>query len=67
MKPISREELIQDAAAAATAARQRAHAAGTFYTYMEGQRMIREYPDGRRMEVVYGESGKPTEVPYSRT
>ncbi|QDH19405.1 hypothetical protein [Saccharibacillus brassicae] len=65
MNSISVEELTQAAAFATEAARQSAHAAGTFYTYSEGQRIIRVYPDGRKMEAIYGESGKVNEIPYS--
>ncbi|MGG3471423.1 hypothetical protein ABES02_28620 [Neobacillus pocheonensis] len=46
-------------------ARERAFAAGSFISYGENGKVIREYPDGRRTEVIRDEHGNRKEIDYA--
>lgn len=50
---------------AARLAREEAHAAGVAIRYMIGEKIISEYPDGRKVEVIFDEQGNPTEIDYT--
>ena len=65
MKPISLKELEDIGRLAPDNARKSAHEAGTFFSYSENGKIIREYPDGRKTEVAYDERGHVKETPIS--
>lgn len=46
-------------------ARKRAFDAGFFISYGENGKVIREYPDGRKTEVIRDEYGNRKEVDYT--
>ncbi|WP_238558031.1 hypothetical protein [Paenibacillus shenyangensis] len=50
---------------AAKQAREEAHAAGVAFSYMIQDKVIREYPDGKKVEVTFDEQGNPTEIDYT--
>lgn len=62
---LSFEELEQAGKEAAKAARKSAKAAGTFISYGKNGKVIREYPDGHKTEVIYDGDGKVREFKYS--
>ncbi|MFD1130620.1 hypothetical protein ACFQ3J_20975 [Paenibacillus provencensis] len=50
---------------AAELAQQEARDLGLPFSYMIGDKIIQEYPDGRKMEVQRNGDGTFTETPYS--
>ena len=46
-------------------AQQEARDLGVPFSYMIGDKVIQEYPDGRKTEVRFNEDGTFTETPYS--
>ncbi|MFS0841328.1 hypothetical protein [Paenibacillus sp. 1P03SA] len=60
------EELEQVLRDATELARKKAKAAGTSLTYEKDGKMIREYADGRKMQVIFDEQGKRTEIEYDK-
>lgn len=46
-------------------ARKQAHDNGVPYSYMIGDKVIWEYPDGHKTEVHFNTDGSYTETPYS--
>lgn len=50
---------------AARQAIQEAKAAGVPFTYMIGDKVIREYPDGKKVEVTFNEQGHAKETDYA--
>lgn len=53
MEEISRQKLNQILAEATQLARDKAKASGTSLIYEENGKMIREYADGKKMQVIY--------------
>lgn len=45
-------------------AREKAFSAGSFVSYGENGKVIREYPDGRKTEITRDERGKRQEIDY---
>lgn len=64
MKRLSREELDQYGNVAAATARNAAFDAGTYYCYGKDDKVIRVYPDGRKMEVIRDGNGNQEEIKF---
>ncbi len=62
---ITQKEWKEIGMLAAKLAREEAHAAGIAFSYMIGDKVIREYPNGRKAEVIFNEQGNPTETDYN--
>ncbi|MBV6717182.1 hypothetical protein [Paenibacillus chitinolyticus] len=60
------DELDQVLRDATELAHKKAKAAGTSLTYEENGKMIREYADGRKMQVIIDDQGKRTEIEYRK-
>ena len=46
---------------------QEAKAAGVPFTYMIGDKVIREYPDGKKVKVTFNEQGQAKEIDYAES
>lgn len=64
MKEINDQDLERYLNAATELARAKAKAAGTSVVYEENGKMVREFADGRKTQVIYDEHGHRTEVEY---
>ncbi|MCM3170805.1 MULTISPECIES: hypothetical protein [Paenibacillus] len=64
MKRISTSELNEILAKATLSARQEAKMNGVPIVYEENEKMIKEYADGRKTEIIFDENGKKTEIEY---
>lgn len=63
MKPITISELNEILVKATLSARQEAKTNGVPIVYEENEKMIKEYPDGRKTEIIY-EDGNKKEIEY---
>jgi len=45
-------------------AKFKAKSSGTYIVYEVDQKIIREYPDGSKFEIVQDAGGQPSEVPF---
>jgi hypothetical protein len=61
---VEQEELDQILKKATTRAREESKAAGTSFSYMINGKLIREYPDGIKFEVVRDAQGNRGEIEY---
>ena len=64
MKRISTSELNEILAKATLSARQEAKMNGVPIVYEKNEKMIKEYADGRKTEIIFDENGKKTEIEY---
>ncbi|MDQ0171168.1 hypothetical protein [Paenibacillus tundrae] len=64
MKRMSTSELNEILVKATLSARQEAKMNGVPIVYEENEKMIKEYPDGRKTEIIFDENGKKTEIEY---
>lgn len=65
MKEMDDDEMVRLFKAAADSARAETKAAGAFIVYGENGKMIREYANGRKTQVIYDEHGQRSEVEYT--
>lgn len=64
MKRMSISELNEILVKATFSARQEAKTNGVPIVYEENGKMIKEYPDGRKTEIIYDEHGNKKEIEY---
>ncbi|MDR6726199.1 hypothetical protein J2W91_004705 [Paenibacillus amylolyticus] len=64
MKRMSISELNEILVKATLSARQEAQNNGVPIVYEENEKMIKEYPDGRKTEIIYDEQGNKEEIEY---
>lgn len=64
MKRITITELNEILERATQSARQEAKMNGVPLVYEENEKMIKEYPDGRKTEIIYDETGNSREIEY---
>ncbi|WP_338540356.1 hypothetical protein [Paenibacillus tundrae] len=64
MKRMSTSELNEILVKATLSAREEAKMNGVPIVYEENEKMIKEYPDGRKTEIIFDEKGKKTEIEY---
>lgn len=65
MKEINDHDLERFLQEATKRARAKAKAAGTSVIYEENGKMVREFADGRKTQVIHDEHGHRTEVEYA--
>ncbi|MBD8836750.1 MULTISPECIES: hypothetical protein [Paenibacillus] len=64
MKRMSISELNEILVKATLSARQEAKSNGVPIVYEENEKMIKEYPDGRKTEIIYEKNGNKREIDY---
>ncbi|EFU39354.1 hypothetical protein PVOR_25393 [Paenibacillus vortex V453] len=64
MKRISISELNEILVKATFSARQESKTNGVPIVYEENEKMIKEYPDGRKTEIIYDGNGNKKEIEY---
>ncbi|MEK4529839.1 hypothetical protein NST38_31020 [Paenibacillus sp. FSL H8-0104] len=64
MKRMSISELNEILEKATLSAREEAKSNGVPIVYEENEKMIKEYPDGRKTEIIYDENGNKKEIEY---
>ncbi|MDR6723407.1 hypothetical protein J2W91_001859 [Paenibacillus amylolyticus] len=64
MKRMSISELNEILVKATLSAREEAKMNGVPIVYEENEKMIKEYPNGRKTEIIFDENGKKTEIEY---